>query len=135
MTTCEPHIATIVSNSSSSSDDELPSPTTTTFSRSGRYSRSSSYSARMVRRAEAIVCRPGSSLVAVMVQAIAHRVKYVWVIEDDCSVVGIVTFISKNLLKGLGEAGKAPWYWDENGRVLRTVYVWELFVLLLMWCV
>ncbi|KAL2523581.1 CBS domain-containing protein CBSX5 [Abeliophyllum distichum] len=92
MTTCEPHIATIVSNSSSSSDDELPSPTTTTFSRSGRYSRSSSYSARMVRRAEAIVCRPGSSLVAVMVQAIAHRVNYVWVIEDDCSVVGIVTF-------------------------------------------
>ncbi|KAL2472658.1 CBS domain-containing protein CBSX5 [Forsythia ovata] len=93
MTTSEPHIATIVSNSSSSSDDELPSPTTTTtFSRSGRYSRSSSYSARMVRRAEAIVCRPGSSLVAVMVQAIAHRVNYVWVIEDDCSVVGIVTF-------------------------------------------
>ncbi|KAL2484566.1 Peroxidase 63 [Abeliophyllum distichum] len=47
----------------------------------------------------------------------------------------------QNLLKGLGEA---PWYWDENGRVLgvvewgyrlRTVYVWELFVLLLIWCV
>ncbi|KZV23214.1 hypothetical protein F511_05053 [Dorcoceras hygrometricum] len=82
--------------SSSSSDEELPSPTTT-LSRSGRFSRfshsrSSSYSARMVRRAEAIVCHPGSSLVAVMIQAIAHRVNYVWVIEDDCSVVGIVTF-------------------------------------------
>ncbi|XP_073125898.1 CBS domain-containing protein CBSX5-like [Henckelia pumila] len=77
--------------SSSSSDEDLPSPTTT-LSRSGRYSRSSSYSARMVRRAEAIVCHPGSSLVAVMIQAIAHRVNYVWVIEDDCSVVGIVTF-------------------------------------------
>ncbi|KAL2483604.1 CBS domain-containing protein CBSX5 [Forsythia ovata] len=77
--------------SSSSSDEELPSPTRT-LSRSGRYSRSSSYSARMVRRAEAIVCHPGSSLVAVMIQAIAHRVNYIWVIEDDCSVVGIVTF-------------------------------------------
>ncbi|KAF5730662.1 SNF4b family protein [Tripterygium wilfordii] len=60
--------------------------------RSGKYSRSLSYSARMVRRAEAIVCNPGSSLVAVMIQAIAHRVNYVWVIEDDCSLVGIVTF-------------------------------------------
>lgn len=77
--------------SSSSSDEELPSPTRT-LSRAGRYSRSTSYSARMVRRAEAIVCHPGSSLVAVMIQAIAHRVNYIWVIEDDCSVVGIVTF-------------------------------------------
>lgn len=76
---------------SSSSDEELPS-LTRTLSRSGRYSRSTSYSARMVRRAEAIVCHPGSSLVAVMIQAIAHRVNYIWVIEDDCSVVGIVTF-------------------------------------------
>ncbi|CAA3004748.1 nuclear nucleolar GTPase 2, partial [Olea europaea subsp. europaea] len=58
--------------SSSSSDEELPSPTRT-LSRAGRYSRSTSYSARMVRRAEAIVCHPGSSLVAVMIQAIAHR--------------------------------------------------------------
>ncbi|XP_073314122.1 CBS domain-containing protein CBSX5-like [Primulina huaijiensis] len=90
--------------SSSSSDEELHSPTTTLsrlcrYSRSSSYSarRSSSYSARMVRRAEAIVCHPGSSLVAVMIQAIAHRVNYVWVIEDDCSVVGIVTFA--NMLK------------------------------------
>lgn len=72
--------------SSSSSDEESPLP------RSGRYSRSMSYSARMVRRAEAIVCHPKSSLVAVMIQAISHRVNYVWVIEDDCSLVGIVTF-------------------------------------------
>ncbi|PWA39468.1 Cystathionine beta-synthase, core [Artemisia annua] len=57
-----------------------------------RYNRSSSYSARMMRRSEAIVCYPGSSLVAVMIQAIAHRVSYVWVIEEDCSVVGIVRF-------------------------------------------
>ncbi|XP_050218367.1 CBS domain-containing protein CBSX5-like [Mercurialis annua] len=81
------------STSSSSSDEE----SVTTVHRSGKYSRSMSYSARMVRRAEAIVCHPKSSLVAVMIQAIAHRVNYVWVIEDDCSLVGIVTFC--NILK------------------------------------
>ncbi|PSS16197.1 CBS domain-containing protein [Actinidia chinensis var. chinensis] len=81
----------VPSNSSSSSDEESLSPTAS-LPRSGRYSRSSSYSARMVRRAEAIVCHPGSSLVAVMIQAIAHRVNYVWVIEEDCSLAGIVTF-------------------------------------------
>ncbi|XP_047306896.1 CBS domain-containing protein CBSX5-like [Impatiens glandulifera] len=52
------------------------------------------YSVRMVRSAEAIVCHPWSSLVAVMIQAIAHRVNYVWVIEEDYSLVGIVTFSS-----------------------------------------
>ncbi|GMY31711.1 CBS domain-containing protein CBSX5-like [Fagus crenata] len=76
------------SSLSSSEDEEVAlSPP-----RSGRYNRSMSYSARLVRRAEAIVCHPKSSLVAVMIQAIAHRVNYVWVIEDDCSLVGIVTF-------------------------------------------
>ncbi|XP_019192865.1 PREDICTED: CBS domain-containing protein CBSX5-like [Ipomoea nil] len=78
--------------SSSSSDEELPSPTTNHQSRLGRLGRSGSYSARMVSRSEATVCHAGSSLVAVMIQAIAHRVNYVWVIEDDCAVVGIVTF-------------------------------------------
>ncbi|KAG8386300.1 hypothetical protein BUALT_Bualt03G0134700 [Buddleja alternifolia] len=80
-----------VNSNSSSEDEELLSPTTT-LSRPGRYSRSTSSSARMVRRAEAIVCHPWSSLVAVMIQAIAHRLNYVWVIEEDCSLVGIVTF-------------------------------------------
>ncbi|XP_047951915.1 CBS domain-containing protein CBSX5-like [Salvia hispanica] len=46
----------------------------------------------MGRRAEAVVCHRGSSLVAVMIQAITCRVNYVWVMEDDCSVGGIVTF-------------------------------------------
>ncbi|CAN4117716.1 unnamed protein product [Withania somnifera] len=80
-----------ISSTSSLSDEELPSPTSSRSS-GGRYNKSSSYSARMVRRAEAIVCYSGSSLVAVMVQAIAHRANYVWVIEQDYSVVGIVTF-------------------------------------------
>ncbi|KAF7145822.1 hypothetical protein RHSIM_Rhsim04G0019700 [Rhododendron simsii] len=85
---------------SSSSDDEsssqntpLPSP--------GWYSRSCSYSAKVMRRAEAVVCHQGSSLAAVMVQAIAHRVNYVWVIDEDRSLVGIVTF--SNMLRVLYE--------------------------------
>ncbi|KAH8494411.1 hypothetical protein Peur_060878 [Populus x canadensis] len=80
-------------SSSSSSDEESGSSTpVSALQRPGKYSRSMSYSARMVRRAEAIVCHPKSSLVAVMIQAIAHRLNYVWVIEDDCSLVGIVRF-------------------------------------------
>lgn len=51
----------------------------------------SQYSARRVE-AEAVVCHRGSSLVAVMIQAITRRVNYVWVMEDDCGIVGIVTF-------------------------------------------
>ncbi|KAL4566870.1 hypothetical protein LXL04_030996 [Taraxacum kok-saghyz] len=76
-------------SSSSSEDESSPSPART---KSGRYNRSSSYSARITKRAQAIVCYPESSLVAVMIQAITHRVSYVWVIEKDCSVVGIVKF-------------------------------------------
>lgn len=79
------------SSASSSSDDESLCSSSPT-SRLTRYNRSWSYSARMVRKAEAIVCHPKSSLAAVMIQAIAHRVNYVWVMEDDCTPVGIVTF-------------------------------------------
>lgn len=79
------------SSASSSSDDESVSSSSTS-SRSLTRHRSWSYSARMVRKAEAIVCHPKSSLVAVMIQAIAHRVNYVWVLEDDSTPIGIVTF-------------------------------------------
>ncbi|KAH0456892.1 hypothetical protein IEQ34_014799 [Dendrobium chrysotoxum] len=76
------------SSASSSSDEEgekLRRPRRTRWM--------GSYSARMGRRSEeAIVCHPGSSLVAVMVQALAHRVGYVWVVEEDYSLVGIVVF-------------------------------------------
>ncbi|KAK9688944.1 hypothetical protein RND81_09G023700 [Saponaria officinalis] len=77
---------------SSSSDDESTTSSSSSSTRLARYNRSWSYSARMVRKAEAIVCHPKSSLIAVMIQAIAHRVNYVWVMEDDYTVVGIVTF-------------------------------------------
>ncbi|XP_020115113.1 CBS domain-containing protein CBSX5 [Ananas comosus] len=80
------------SASSSSDDDDEPSPPPT----KPRRARSmGSYSARMGRRSEeAIVCHPRSSLVAVMIQALAHRVSYVWVVDDDddYALVGIVRF-------------------------------------------
>ncbi|KAJ7946965.1 CBS domain-containing protein CBSX5 [Quillaja saponaria] len=68
---------------STSSDEEFGS------TRNGKLG---GYSARLVRRSEAIVCYPWSSLVAVMVQALAHRVSYVWVVEVDGALTGIVTF-------------------------------------------
>ncbi|XP_015089667.1 CBS domain-containing protein CBSX5-like [Solanum pennellii] len=71
---------------SCSSDDELG------FCRnngSGRYS--------SARRAEAITCYPNSSLVAVMIQALAHRASSVWVMHEDNTLIGYVTF--KGILK------------------------------------
>lgn len=41
---------------------------------------------------EPIVCSRRSSLLAVMVQALSHRVNCVWVVEEDHTVVGAVTF-------------------------------------------
>ncbi|XP_062096668.1 CBS domain-containing protein CBSX5-like [Humulus lupulus] len=64
-------------DSTSSSDDEFG------YGKSGRLT---------VRSSEAIVCYSWSSLVAVMIQALAHRLNYVWVVEQDGTLVGIVTF-------------------------------------------
>lgn len=44
------------------------------------------------RRSEAIVCNPWNTLMAIMVQMIAHRVSYAWVVKEDYGLVGIVTF-------------------------------------------
>lgn len=71
-------------SSSSSSEDESAAP--------GKYGGSVRYSPG--RRSEAIVCYPWSSLVAVMIQALAHRVSCVWVVEEDHTLVGHVTFES-----------------------------------------
>ncbi|KAK1375307.1 5'-AMP-activated protein kinase, gamma subunit [Heracleum sosnowskyi] len=68
------------SASSCSSDEELGS---------GRYSGSNRSS--IARRSEAIVCYPWSSLMAVMIQALTHRVNCVWVVQEDFSLVGNVT--------------------------------------------
>ncbi|GAA0163522.1 kinase modulator [Lithospermum erythrorhizon] len=72
------------SSSSCSSDDESGSSSSRN---SYSFNRSSS-----TRRSEAIMCFRWSSLVAVMVQALAHRVSYIWVVKDDQTLVGIVTF-------------------------------------------
>lgn len=39
-----------------------------------------------------IFCRPTSSLIAVLMQALAHREHYVWVTNDNNTLVGMVTF-------------------------------------------
>ncbi|XP_028788926.1 CBS domain-containing protein CBSX5 [Neltuma alba] len=59
---------------------------------SGKNGKHGGYSARVVRRSEGTVCYPWSSLVAVMIQALAHRVSYVWVVDEDGTLTGIVTF-------------------------------------------
>ncbi|XVF40527.1 hypothetical protein PTKIN_Ptkin01aG0120700 [Pterospermum kingtungense] len=84
----------ISSSCSSSSDDEFG------LLRNGS---SGGYSARVVRRSEAIVCYPWSSLVAVMIQALAHRVSYVWVVQEDGTLAGIVTFA------GMIKVFREPW--------------------------
>ncbi|XP_065037010.1 CBS domain-containing protein CBSX5-like [Musa acuminata AAA Group] len=90
-----PFLSSASSSSSSSSSDEESSPAAA-LQRPRRLrsaGRSGSYSARMGRRSEeAIVCHPESSLVAVMIQALTHRVSYVWVVNDDYFLVGIVAF-------------------------------------------
>lgn len=73
---------------SSSSDDDSGS----WWGRSGKLRKCST---RQVRRSsEVAVCNPRSSLVAVMIQALALRVPYMWVTEEDECLVGIITFTS-----------------------------------------
>ncbi|GLT75634.1 hypothetical protein SLA2020_473400 [Shorea laevis] len=47
---------------------------------------------RLGRSSRVNVCYPWSSLVAVMIQAPSHRANYVWVVEEDGTLAGIVTF-------------------------------------------
>lgn len=102
--------STISSSSSSSicssSDDEFGSGSISGSSGKSN-GKMGGYSARVVRRSEAIVCHPWNSLVAVMIQALAHRVGYVWVIQDDGTLAGTVTLASmlavfRDRLKSLG---------------------------------
>ncbi|GAB4831205.1 hypothetical protein Ancab_005215 [Ancistrocladus abbreviatus] len=76
-------VSLLSSLNSPSSDDEFST---------GRTLKSGGNSEQMGRRTEAIVCYPRSRLVAVMIQALAHRLNHPWVIETDCSIVGMVTF-------------------------------------------
>ena len=62
------------------------------------------------RRSEAIVCNPWNSLMAVMVQMIAHRVSYAWVVKEDYGLVGIVTFTDI-----LGQFRRIAGSWNKCG--------------------
>uniref|UniRef100_A0A0D9XL51 CBS domain-containing protein n=1 Tax=Leersia perrieri TaxID=77586 RepID=A0A0D9XL51_9ORYZ len=77
------------SSSASSSDDEAHGRAA---QRLRRRPSSGSYGRRSTE--EPVVCSPASSLVAVMMQALAHRASYLWVLDedDDCRLAGIVTF-------------------------------------------
>ncbi|KAL2484028.1 CBS domain-containing protein CBSX5 [Forsythia ovata] len=81
------HSTMLSSCSSCSSEDEFRSVSgsgsSTRHGKSGRYF--------PARSSEAILCNPRSSLVAVMIQALAHRVCCVWVVEEDHTLVGAVT--------------------------------------------
>lgn len=82
----EDETMTSFSFSSSSSSDEDTGRAHLRRPSSGSFGRRSTE--------EPVVCSPASSLVAVMVQALAHRVSYLWVLDedDDCRLAGIVTF-------------------------------------------
>ncbi|KAM0889642.1 hypothetical protein ACQ4PT_027585 [Festuca glaucescens] len=75
------------SSSSSSEDDDEAAYNTRPTGKHGSWSKG--------RRAarEPISCRRGSSLVAVMAQAVAHRVTQVWVLGDEEELVGVVGFL------------------------------------------
>ncbi|KAF3633712.1 putative splicing factor U2af large subunit B-like [Capsicum annuum] len=92
------------SASSYSSDDELG---VCRNNGSGRYS--------SARRAEAITCYPSSSLVAVMIQALAHRASSVWVMDEDYTLIGCVTF--KGILKVFRSFANARSKPDEDNSV------------------
>ncbi|KAG2569825.1 CBS domain-containing protein CBSX5-like [Panicum virgatum] len=86
------------SSSSSSSDDDDDDERSCLASPCSRGSDRGLFSGARAtgRRAaeEAIVCRRGSSLVAVMVQAMAHRATHVWVVDEregeERELVGVV---------------------------------------------
>lgn len=59
---------------------------------SGHFRSSSRVGYMAKSRSGPIFCRPTSSLIAVMMQALAHREHYVWVTREDDTLVGIVTF-------------------------------------------
>jgi CBS domain-containing protein len=74
------------SSSTSSSDEESP------LARSGRARRMSSGSFRWRSTEDVAACHAGNSLVAVMAQALAHRVGHVWVVDEITgALVGVVS--------------------------------------------
>ncbi|KAJ8439990.1 hypothetical protein Cgig2_022672 [Carnegiea gigantea] len=79
---------------STSSDDEVAS-----VQHSGN-------SRWLIRVPELIVCQLESSFIAVMIQTLAHRLNYVWVVNEDDTVVAIVTFNSISKILSVGKRVK-----------------------------
>ncbi|XP_047080391.1 CBS domain-containing protein CBSX5-like [Lolium rigidum] len=80
--------AAALSSSTSSSDEESP------LARSGRARRMSSGTGSFRWRSteDVAACHAGNSLLAVMAQALAHRVGHVWVVEEVTgALVGVVS--------------------------------------------
>ncbi|CAN6232616.1 unnamed protein product [Urochloa humidicola] len=77
------------SSASTSSDEDSPSGLR--GRRPRRMSSSGSFGWRLTE--DVVACHSGSSLVAVMAQALAHRVGYVWVVDETSgALVGVVRF-------------------------------------------
>ncbi|KAG8037930.1 hypothetical protein GUJ93_ZPchr0024g29088 [Zizania palustris] len=77
------------SSSSTSSDEESNSP----LGRSRCARRASTGRFRCRSTDDVAACHAGSSLLAVMAQALAHRVGYVWVVDEvTCALTGVVSF-------------------------------------------
>ncbi|KAG6483882.1 CBS domain-containing protein CBSX5-like [Zingiber officinale] len=95
-----PEMLELVEDELSSFSTSSSSPSTTSSSSDEesfggkRPRRTKSRSLSSVRRSEEPeVCHSGSSLVAVMAQALAHRVSYLWVVdEENYDLIGIVNF-------------------------------------------
>ncbi|XP_019175474.1 PREDICTED: CBS domain-containing protein CBSX5-like isoform X2 [Ipomoea nil] len=87
-------------SSSSSSSSSSPSLSSSASSNASSFSsdeelglsRNSILGRYFSRKTEAMTCYPRSSLAAVMIQALAHRANNIWVVEEDQSVVGTVTY-------------------------------------------
>ena len=76
------------SSTSSSSDEESPLP----LARSGSARRTSSGSFRWRSTEDVAACHAENSLLAVMAQALAHRVGHVWVVDEITgALVGVVS--------------------------------------------
>nr|CAB3447345.1 unnamed protein product [Digitaria exilis] len=91
MDTVEDADAPLASSTSTSNSDDEDSPLGRGGRRRPRRMSSGSFGWRSTE--DVVACHPGSSLVAVMAQALAHRVGYVWVVDETSgALVGVVRF-------------------------------------------
>ena len=83
------------SASSFSSEDDEDEHVPSAYKSTSWRGRHSARRTKGIRRAagQPIACRRGSSLVAVMAQAVTHRVSQVWVVDDEEELVGVVGFL------------------------------------------